>query len=92
VCDGARDHVEIVGTAGRIEFEFFSDAPLRLIRSGKAEELRIPNPPHVQQAFIQSIVDDLNGLAPCPGNVESAVHSTWVADAILGNYRLSKGY
>ena len=92
VCDESRDRVEIIGTAARIEFEFFSDAPLRLIRGGKVEELRIPNPPHVQQPFIQSIVDDLNGLAPCPGNVESAVHSTWVADEILGTYRLSKGY
>jgi len=92
VCGDGEDYVEIVGSKGRIEFEFFSDAPLRLINASGLEEENIPNPPHVQQPFIQSIVDDLNGVAPCPGNVESAVRSTWVADEVLKNYRQQKGY
>jgi len=92
VCGQPRDHVEIIGSGGRIEFEFFSDEPLRLITPNSTEEIRIANPAHVQQPFIQSIVDDLNGRAPCPGNVASAVRSTWVADQILGDYRLAKGY
>ena len=92
VCGEGEDRVEIVGSQGRIEFEFFTDAPLRLINTAGIEEAAIANPPHVQQPFIQSIVDDLNGIAPCPGNVESAVRSTWVADEVLKNYRLQKGY
>lgn len=92
VCGETRDHVAIIGTKGRIEFGFFSDGPLRLTTAQGTEEIRIVNPEHVQQPFIQSIVDDLNGLAPCPGNVASAVNSTWVADQILGDYRLAKGY
>ena len=92
VCGHGEDFVEIVGSKGRIEFEFFSDKPLRLTNEAGIQEANIPNPPHVQQPFIQSIVDDLNGLAPCPGNVESAVRSTWVADEVLKNYRLKKGY
>ena len=86
------DAIQIVGAKGSISFEFFSDQPLKLV-NGEGEQLvAIANPPHVQQPFIQSMVDDLNGIAPCPGNVASAVRSTWVADAILKNYRQQKGY
>ena len=92
VCGHNEDFVEIVGSRGRIAFEFFSDKPLHLITEVGVEEADIPNPPHVQQPFIQSIVDDLNGVAACPGNVESAVRSTWVADEILKNYRQQHGY
>jgi len=92
VCGQAEDRVEIIGARGRIEFEFFSDEPLKLITEAGVQEADIPNPQHVQQPFIQSIVDDLNGVAPCPGNVESAVRSTWVADQVLKNYRRQKGY
>ncbi|MFT3960403.1 Gfo/Idh/MocA family protein [Propionivibrio sp.] len=92
VCGHGEDFVEIVGSQGRITFEFFSDRPLKLINEEGEQIVNIPNPPHVQQPFIQSIVNDLNGVAPCPGNVESAVRSTWVADTILGAYRREKGY
>lgn len=92
VCGQGQDRVEIVGARGRIEFEFFSDQPLKLINEDGMQEADIPNPRHVQQPFIQSIVDDLNGIAPCPGNVESAVNSTWVADQILKNYRQTNGF
>ena len=92
VCAEAEDRVEIVGSKGRIEFEFFADKPLRLITGSGLQEADIPNPPHVQQPFIQSIVDDLNGSAPCPGSIESAVRSTWVADEVLKKYRLEHGY
>ena len=92
VCGHGEDFVEIVGSKGRISFEFFSDKPLTLINESGTQTADIPNPPHVQQPFIQSIVDDLNGVAPCPGNVESAVRSSWVADEVLKNYRKQKDY
>lgn len=92
VCGHGEDFVEIVGSKGRITFEFFSDGPLTLTNEAGTQTVEIPNPPHVQQPFIQSIVDDLNGVAPCPGNVDSAVRSTWVADEVLKNYREQKGY
>ncbi len=92
VCGHSEDYVEIVGSKGRISFEFFSDKPLTLINESGTQTADIPNPAHVQQPFIQSIVDDLNGVTPCPGNVESAVRSSWVADEVLKNYRKQKGY
>ena len=90
-CGHDEDFVEIVGSRGRIRFEFFSDKPLELIDAFGTKNTAIPNPPHVQQPFIQSIVDDLNGIATCPGNIESAVRSTWVADQILSQFRHRQG-
>ena len=90
VCGNDEDRVEIVGSRGRIEFEFFTDKPLRLVNEAGDQQFDIPNPPHVQQPFIQSIVDDLNGIAPCPGSVESAVRSTGVVDEVLKEYRRNK--
>lgn len=86
------DFIQIVGSKGSISFEFFSDKPLKLVTATGEQLLEIANPPHVQQPFIQSMVNDLNGGAPCPGSVESAVRSSWVADEILKNYRQQKGY
>lgn len=92
VCGHGEDAIEIVGSSGRISFEFFSDKPVSMVNTAGEHWADIPNPPHVQQPFIQSIVNDLNGLAPCPGSVESAVRSSWVADAVLQNYRQQQGY
>lgn len=86
------DAIQIIGSKGAISFEFFSDKPLRLVNGEGEQMVEILNPQHVQQPFIQSMVDDLNGVAPCPGSVDSAVRSTWVADEILKNYRRQKGY
>jgi 1,5-anhydro-D-fructose reductase (1,5-anhydro-D-mannitol-forming) len=90
VCADNQDQVEIIGSQGRIEMEFFSDMPLRLITPEGTREVSIPNPQHVQQPFIQSIVDDLNGIAVCPGTVESAARASWVADEILRKFRLQQ--
>ncbi|MBS1210301.1 MAG: putative dehydrogenase [Proteobacteria bacterium] len=92
VCSDNQDYVEIIGSKGRIEMEFFSDKPVSLITASGIQKADIPNPQHVQQPFIQSIVDDLNGVAVCPGTVESAARSSWVADEILKNFRLQKGF
>jgi predicted dehydrogenase len=92
VCAENQDHVEIFGSKGKIEMEFFSDKPLRLITEGKAVEVDIPNPAHVQQPFIQSIVNDLLGQGRCPGDPESAARASWIADEVLKGYRSQKGF
>ncbi|MDR3440181.1 Gfo/Idh/MocA family oxidoreductase [Telmatospirillum sp.] len=87
VCADDRDRVEIIGTKGCIEMEFFSDAPLHLVTAERDEMLSIANPAHVQQPFIQSIVDELTGTGRCPGDPDSAARASWVADKILAGYR-----
>ena len=92
VAGGNLDRVEIVGASGRIEFDFFAATPLSLTTAEGTRQVSIPNPPHVQQPFIQSIVDDLNGGPACPGTPESAARSSQVADRILREYRRQRGF
>ncbi|MDR3410116.1 MAG: Gfo/Idh/MocA family oxidoreductase [Formivibrio sp.] len=81
------DRVEITGTHGRIEFEFFADSSLRLITATGVQEMAIANPAHVQQPLIQSIVDELNGVSTCPGDTSIAAQVSAVTDSILAAYR-----
>lgn len=81
------DRIEIVGTAGRIELACFGVTPVRLVTAAGVEEFPIENPAHIQQPFIQSIVDELLGIGTCPGSAESAARTTRVADALLATYR-----
>ncbi|MDR1661927.1 MAG: Gfo/Idh/MocA family oxidoreductase [Azoarcus sp.] len=84
VCDDEADRIIITGTRGRIEFGFFSDAPLNLHREGSAEEVHIPNPPHVQQPLIQSVVDELCGIRASLCDIHAAAMVSAVTDRILG--------
>ncbi len=87
VCGQGEDRVEIAGSEGRIEFEFFSDKPLALITGDGRQEADIPNPAHVHQPFFQSIVDELNGKGPSPASLEGAIRTSGVADALLRSWR-----
>ena len=50
---------------------------------GETTEYPIPNPPHVQQPLIQTVVDHLNGVGDCPSTGESGMRTTWVMEQIL---------
>jgi hypothetical protein len=45
-----------------------------------------PNPPHVQQPLIQTVVDDLLGRGTCPSTGESARRTSRVMDTVLSAY------
>jgi predicted dehydrogenase len=82
--DGEVDRIVIAGTKGRIEFPFFSDAPLCIYRERKFEAVHLPNPAHVQQPLIQSVVDELCGLGASPCDLHAAAMVSAVMDVILG--------
>lgn len=90
VCAHDEDRIEIIGSRGRIELACFNDSPLVLVNENGRQETAIANPQHVQQPFIQSIVDELNGQGACPGSVETAVRTNWVTDEILRGYYAAK--
>ncbi len=68
--DRNEDRVEIVGSAGRISFSTFDEAPVVLSKESDVETFTVPHPPHVQQPLIQTIVDALRGRGrvPAPGS------------------------
>jgi len=91
-CGENSDEVMIVGSQGKVRFEFFSDKPVYVRTTAGAQTFDIPNPPHVQQPLIQSIVDELNGVGKCPSDASSAARTAKVMDKMLSDYRSSKGF
>lgn len=84
--DDLEDAIEITGTHGRITVSLFGDDPVILRTAAGVETFQRPNPPHIQQPLIQSIVDQLHGCGACPSTGDSAARTTWVMDQVLGDY------
>ena len=82
---GREDAFTITGTEGLV-FSLLGDEPLRLENSGGVQMLSRPNPPHVQQPLIQSVVDDLLGRGECPSTGETARRASQIMDAVLTGY------
>ena len=80
------DVIEITGTDGRIRMSCFGNEPVKLIRADSEEEFDLPNPPHIQQPLIQSIVDELLGSGRCASTGESAARTAKVMDSVLEEY------
>ena len=79
------DLITIDGTEGRALLSTFDD-DLRIETKAGPEVLTIPNPPHVQQPLVQSIVDELLGRGTCPSTGETAARTSRVIDAALAAY------
>jgi 1,5-anhydro-D-fructose reductase (1,5-anhydro-D-mannitol-forming) len=81
------DRIEIVGEAGTLRLSTFGDGPVELERPGGVESFSLPNPRHIQEPLIQSIVDSLLGRGACPSTGETAARTSDVMDrALLGYY------
>ncbi|WP_210485866.1 Gfo/Idh/MocA family protein [Rufibacter aurantiacus] len=79
-----RDEIEIIGSRGRITFPSFALEPIKLETEKGTEEFFLPPPQHVQQPFIQTIVEELTGQGQCPSTGETAARTAWVMDQIVG--------
>lgn len=80
------DEVVIEGTAGRLAFSVFGNEPLRLQTRDGLQTFDRPNPQHVQQPLIQTVVDALLGRGECPSTGESARRTSAVMDTVLNAY------
>jgi 1,5-anhydro-D-fructose reductase (1,5-anhydro-D-mannitol-forming) len=80
------DLLEISGTEGRLTCSVFGNEALRLEDAAGGRTLDRPNPPHVQQPLIQTVVDDLLGRGTCPSTGESARRTSRVMDTVLSAY------
>ena len=82
----SEDAIAISGTLGKITLSVFGNDPVVLTTAAGVETFDRPNPPHIQQPLIQSIVDQLQGRGACPSTGESAARTTWVMDQVLSDY------
>jgi predicted dehydrogenase len=80
------DTLEFLGTKGRVSLVVFNDTPVRLETERGLEEFAIPNPPHVAQPLIQTVVDELLGRGTCPSTPASARRTQRVMDRVLAGY------
>jgi predicted dehydrogenase len=86
---GAEEHVDLIEIAGaeaRVTLATFGDTPVRLESAAGQQTFVLPNPPHIQQPLIQTIVDELHGRGKCPSTGESALRTTAVMDKVLESY------
>jgi len=80
------DTLEFFGTSGRITIGCFTTDPVRLETARGVEQFDLPNPPHVAQPLIQTMVDELLGRGACPSTAESARRTQLVMDRVLSVY------
>lgn len=83
---GAEDDLEITGTKGRLSIAILNAEPAVLTTGHGTERLDLPNPPHVHQPLVQSVVDDLLGRGTCPSTGESARRTSALMDTVLSSY------
>jgi predicted dehydrogenase len=84
--DRREDLIEIAGTDGEIALSTFGNEPVRLKRGDTVELIDLPNPKHIQQPFIATIVAHLNGKGECASTGATAVRTARVMDAALDAY------
>ena len=83
-CYANDDRVEIVGDAGRMVFATFGDTPIRVDSRSGTREYALPNPAHIQQPLIETIVAELRGeTGACPSTAASGTRTSWVMDQVL---------
>jgi 1,5-anhydro-D-fructose reductase (1,5-anhydro-D-mannitol-forming) len=80
------DGFTINGTAGRVSLTVFGNDPVVLETDAGVETFDLPNPPHIQQPLIQSIVDELQGSGKCPSTGVEAHRTARVIDQVLAGY------
>jgi 1,5-anhydro-D-fructose reductase (1,5-anhydro-D-mannitol-forming) len=80
------DVLEFSGTRGRVSLSLFGNEPVRFETAKGVELFELPNPPHVAQPLIQTVVDDLLGRGTCPSTGETARRTSVIMDAVLADY------
>lgn len=78
-----KDHIEIIGEKGTIQFSTFSFSPIELRTNYQTETFSFERPEHIQQDMILAITDELNGKGEAPSTGESGAMTNWVIDQIF---------
>ncbi len=84
--DERADEIAISGDRGELRLSTFGNEPVELRRGAEIERFDLPNPPHVQQPMIQTVVDHLLGRGRCESMGESAARTSAVIDTVLLGY------
>ena len=80
------DVMTFVGSDGELRTPIFSDSDVVVTRGKDRRVYHVPNPPHVHQPLIQTIVDQLQGRGECPSTGESAARTSSILDRCVAGY------
>jgi predicted dehydrogenase len=80
------DLIEVTGTEGRVSLSVFGDEPVRLVTPAGEERFALPNPKHIQEPMIQTVVDDILGRGACASTGRTAAKTARVMDRVLEGY------
>ncbi len=80
------DETILIGSKGRLIYPTFDAGWIKLESAEGEQQIVIENPPHMHQALIQSIVDELNGTDTCPSTGESGLRTARIMDDLLREY------
>jgi predicted dehydrogenase len=80
------DLIMISGSEGTLHLSTFGNEPVVLEARTGTESFDLPNPRHIQQPLIQTIVDELAGRGTCPSSGSSAARTSAVMDRALESY------
>jgi len=81
-----KDITEIYGTKGMIRFSTFAFTPIALETALGVEYIDLPKPQHIQQPFIQSIVNEIRGEGKAPSDGISGMQTNWVIEQVIGKW------
>lgn len=79
-----QDKVTIYGSAGELTFSVFDEEAITLTTKGLSEEFFIANPTNIQLYHVQNIYQQLVNNVQHPSSGDTALHTSWVMDKILG--------
>jgi predicted dehydrogenase len=80
------DDIVVSGDRAELRLSTFGNEPVELRRGDRVDRFDLPNPPHIQQPMIQSIVDELRGRGTCASTGVSAARTSAIIDAVLVDY------
>lgn len=84
-CWEKEDHVEIIGSKGKIEFTVFDEKPIRLTNEQGLIELSIKHPENVQLHHVENMREHLLGNKEHPSSGKSGLHTSWIMDKVIRN-------
>ena len=78
------DRLEIIGEKGKVTCAVFGHSPIILENEKGEEAFEFPVPQHIQQPFIQTMVNELLGKGKCLSTCYTAIQTTWMMEELCG--------
>ena len=80
----ALEQTVLAGESGTLSFASFTPTPIRVVTAEGEQTYEVDDPPHVHGPLVATILDELRGKGNCPSTGRTALRTSELMDAILG--------